>query len=234
MTENYYAVLGVDSDANLDQIKSAYRKKAKKLHPDRYGQNSEPFRAVQEAYDVLSDPERRRAYDDRLARDRHVQNASSAVRADPLWPGRRPVEPLIPTREEIYLREIFERPFQAFRSPLVEILDRIWSSFEGLTWPPSKGVKSLAVEISLTPDQALHGGRARIVISVQAECPACWGVGSTGFTACWRCSGTGTVTQEHPLIVTFPPGISDGDTASLPLDRLGIYDVDLTVHFRVS
>jgi hypothetical protein len=234
MTENYYTILGVDSNANPDQIKSAYRKKAKKLHPDRYGQNSEPFRAVQEAYDVLSDPERRRAYDDRLARDRHVQNASPAVRAEPLWPRRRPVEPLIPIQEDIYLRGIVDWPFQAFHSPLVEILDRIWSSFEGLAWPPFQGVKSLAVEISLTPNQALRGGRARIVISVQTECPACWGYGSTGFTACRRCSGTGTVTQEHPLIVTFPPGISDGDTASLPLDQLGIYDVDLTVHFRVS
>ena len=234
MTENYYTILGVDSNANPDQIKSAYRKKAKKLHPDHYGQNSEPFRAVQEAYDVLSDPERRRAYDARLARDRRVQNAPPAMRAESLRPRRRPAEPLIPTEEDIYLRGVVDRPFQAFRSPLVEILHHIWNSFEGLTWLPSQGVKSLAVEISLTPDQALRGGRARIVISVQTECPACWGVGSTGFFPCWRCSGTGTVTQEYPLIVTFPPGISDGDTATLPLDRLGIYDVDLAVHFRVS
>ena len=86
MTENYYTILGVDSNANPDQIKSAYRKKAKKLHPDRYGQNSGPFRAVQKAYDVLSDPERRRAYDARLACDRRVQNASPAMRAEPLRP----------------------------------------------------------------------------------------------------------------------------------------------------
>lgn len=64
--KDYYAQLGVPPDAAVDAIKSAYRKKASQFHPDR---NPDPlaaqkFRAAQEAYEVLCDAERRKAYDD--------------------------------------------------------------------------------------------------------------------------------------------------------------------------
>lgn len=64
--KDYYAQLGVPPDAAVDRIKSAYRKKASQFHPDR---NPDPnaaqkFRDAQEAYEVLADAERRKAYDD--------------------------------------------------------------------------------------------------------------------------------------------------------------------------
>lgn len=64
--KDYYGLLGVAPDAPPEHIKSAYRKKAAQFHPDR---NPEPdaaakFRAVQEAYEVLTDADRRKAYDE--------------------------------------------------------------------------------------------------------------------------------------------------------------------------
>ena len=64
--KDYYAQLGVPPDASLISIKSAYRRKASQFHPDR---NPDPaaaqtFRQAQEAYEVLADAERRKAYDD--------------------------------------------------------------------------------------------------------------------------------------------------------------------------
>jgi DnaJ-class molecular chaperone len=67
----HYADLGLKSDATLADIKRAFRQKASQFHPDR---NSDPdaparFRQVQEAYDVLSDTDKRQAYDDNRRRN---------------------------------------------------------------------------------------------------------------------------------------------------------------------
>ena len=67
----HYAALGLKSDAKLADIKKAFRQKASQFHPDR---NSDPdaparFREVQEAYDVLSDDDKRKAYDDNRRRN---------------------------------------------------------------------------------------------------------------------------------------------------------------------
>lgn len=67
---NHYAVLGIDSDASNAAIKNAYRKKASEFHPDRNAAPDAPvkFREIQEAYDLLSDPVKRRDYDDNRRR----------------------------------------------------------------------------------------------------------------------------------------------------------------------
>ncbi|HMS26423.1 MAG TPA: DnaJ domain-containing protein [Burkholderiaceae bacterium] len=70
MTDHYTA-LGLASSATLDEIKKAYRQKAAFYHPDRNdaADAAERFRAVQAAYDVLSDDDKRQAYDDNRRRN---------------------------------------------------------------------------------------------------------------------------------------------------------------------
>ncbi len=67
---DYYEILGINPGAEEKEIRGAYRKLAKQYHPDAgEGSSAEAFRSVQEAYDILSDPERRREYDKRLYSD---------------------------------------------------------------------------------------------------------------------------------------------------------------------
>jgi len=61
--ENYYAILEVEKTATKDQIKSSYRKLSKKFHPDKNPKGEEQFKKIAEAYSILGDPEKRKAYD---------------------------------------------------------------------------------------------------------------------------------------------------------------------------
>ncbi|MDB5777016.1 MAG: Chaperone protein DnaJ [Herbaspirillum sp.] len=68
--KDHYAALGIDSDASVAAIKSAYRKKASEYHPDRNQSADAParFREAQEAYELLSDPDKRKEYDENRQR----------------------------------------------------------------------------------------------------------------------------------------------------------------------
>ena len=102
MPRNYYRILGIDPDATQAQIKSAYRQKAKELHPDCSGGECEPFHDIQEAYETLSNPARRRRYDSGLARDNSPLRVSRTPRPEPLRPRPVPTEPLIPTARSVW------------------------------------------------------------------------------------------------------------------------------------
>ncbi len=94
MPKNYYIVLGVPPGATQTDIKAAYRRLAKELHPDHYGKNQAPFQVLQEAYAVLGDPERRRAYDDSLEKPARAQRPRYE---EPLGQHfEQYIEPLIP------------------------------------------------------------------------------------------------------------------------------------------
>jgi curved DNA-binding protein CbpA len=89
-TMNYYVVLGIAEDAESDTIRSAFRALARRYHPDAgAGSSTAEFRRALEAYETLSDPERRRLYDRKL-RDWRVR---AAIVAEPTG-SRRVPEPL--------------------------------------------------------------------------------------------------------------------------------------------
>ena len=64
MENDYYKTLGVDKGASEDEIKKAYRQAAQKYHPDKPGGNAEKFKEISEAYQTLSDPEKRKLYEE--------------------------------------------------------------------------------------------------------------------------------------------------------------------------
>jgi molecular chaperone DnaJ len=228
MAKNYYVILGVDADATPEQIKSAYRRLVQEFHPDHYGEDSGPFLAIQEAHAVLSDPARRRAYDQSLRSQSLPPTSRQAVTEV-----RRPrVEPLAP--DDALARVSLTRSFQTFFPSFDEIFDRLWSNFRDLTRPKSERIESLTVEIPITPLQAFRGGHVRILVPAQAKCPTCRGEGWVGLYECWRCAGEGEISGEFPVFINLPAGTPNNYAMQIPLDRFGIRNFYLTAIFKVG
>ena len=231
MAKNYYIVLGIRSDATIDEIKAAYRQQVKEYHPDYYGADSGPFQDIQEAYSVLTDPKRRQNYDVQIRKAR-AKRASGVTGPEPLIPERKKTaEPLI--RDE--LGDIsLTRSFQSYRPSFDEIFDRLWNNFSSLSHPKSETIQSLTVEVPIRSDQARQGGHVRIMVPAIAVCPTCRGQGGIGPYECWRCTGEGSISGEYPLSIAFPAGIEDGHVTDIPLSRFGIHNLYLKVLFRIT
>jgi molecular chaperone DnaJ len=225
MKRNYYLVLGVSSNASSEEIKSAFRRLAMELHPDRSGMESEPFRSVQEAYTILSDPDERRRYDQQIGGVKQQRPT-----AEPLVPGQsaaasgRGAEPF----REVSLFGSFEEYHPSFE----ELFERLWRNFAPASPPKSERAESLKVEIPLSRSQAQRGGSVRILVPVVARCSACGGHGHVGGWECWRCGGQGSLQTASPLTVEFPASNLDS-LVCVPLTSLGVENFYLMVHFRV-
>jgi len=105
MAKNYYLILGIAEDASREDIRTAFHRRAMELHPDRSGMERGPFQEVQEAYSVLSDPERRRRYDQERPRPA-AKRPRWWPKPEPLVPERQPAEPFCPVEPVWGFREV--------------------------------------------------------------------------------------------------------------------------------
>jgi DnaJ-class molecular chaperone len=225
MAKSYYAILGISSNATTSEVRSAYRRLAKNFHPDHYTGGSETFREIQEAYSVLGNPYRRSQYEDRIRKPSLRIPVKQTSHPEP--------EPLIPEERGVDIGNI--SPVQSFRQftpSFDEIFEWLWSNFANLDQPKSGRVQNLTMEVLLTPEQARRGGNTRVMVPAYAACPTCRGYGNVGIYVCSRCAGEGAITGEMPVVISFPPGLSEDHAVMVPLDRFGIRNLHLTVLFR--
>jgi len=235
MAKNYYTILGVSPTATVEEIRSAYRQRAKKYHPDHFGKDSSPFLGVQEAYDVLGDPSTRSSYD-RSLRGAGIKIGSGQASNPIIIRSRNAtVEPLRPTSRPMDFGRIFSHPsFRGYRPAFHEIFEAWSNSTERPPETKSERFRTLTMEIRLTRDQASRGGQVQIRIPHQHLCSTCNGSGNVGPFQCWNCSGSGFALNEFSLKVQYPPGIPDFYRIAMPLDRYGIRDLYPVLLFRIS
>jgi molecular chaperone DnaJ len=232
MRKNYYLILRLAPEATMEQIRSAYRRRALELHPDLTGIESDQFLELQEAYDVLSDPARRAIYD-REVEEIPIRRIGAARPTETVIARRRQAEPLTPARPAAGFEEMsLFRSFETFSPSIDEIFERLWSNFDLLTRPKAERLESLNVDVPLSARQAFAGGEVRIMVPARLVCPACGGLGSVGPYECSRCEGHGALTGEYPVTVGYPAGLWQDYVVRLPLDRFGIQNFYLAVRFR--
>jgi DnaJ-class molecular chaperone len=234
MPKNYYLILGVTSNASLEDIKAAFRRRARELHPDVSGLHSDPFLELQEAYAVLTDPERRRRYDQQRLGGARQRRGWERL-AEPMVQPTAAAEPFRPMASARGFREVsLADTFETYLPSFDELFERWWSNFSPVERPKAERLESLTVEVVISPEEAVRGGRVRVWVPTRLPCPACGGSGAVGGYGCWHCEGHGALTDDWPVEVDYPAGLRDGYTVRLPLHSLGVQNFYLTLLFRVA
>ncbi len=218
--KDYYAILGVSKDASPEEIKRAYRELAKKYHPDKNRgdpEAEERFKEINEAYAVLSDPEKRAEYD----RRGYVEGAEAYRNVYP---------------EDLF--DLFEELFG------VRIGGRGRPRGENLTLEVEVDLATLAkggrVPLSYRrrvpcPSCGGAGGKAKPCPTCQGTgrvqshyqtffgtfvqesvCPHCKGTGRILTERCPTCGGRGWVEKEETLTIEIPPGIGEDQLIRVP------------------
>jgi curved DNA-binding protein len=203
--QDYYEILGVPRTATADDIKQAYRKLARKYHPDvNPGDNmaEEKFKEIGEAYAVLSDPEKRQRYD-QLGEN---WKAGADFTPPPGWEGGRVDFDL----GDLFgagggmggFSDFFETLFGARRGPRA-----------GVGFAMRGQDVEAAIELSL--EEAHHGATRTITLHATVVCPTCNGSGARDNQPCATCRGMGVVRRPKTLEVTIPAGVRHGSIIRL-------------------
>ena len=204
---DYYEVLGVPRTATEENIRQEYRKLARKYHPDVNKSDKtaeEKFKEINEAYQVLSDPEKRKKYDALGSNWR----AGSDFRPPPEW------------GERAEGRTGFHDFGDAFGGAGANGFSDFFESLFG-----RRGARAganfrirgdnLEAEIQLNLEEAHHGVTRRITLASNEACPTCGGTGTKDGKTCPTCRGSGVVERPKPLEVTIPAGVRDGSIIRL-------------------
>lgn len=184
---DYYDVLGVSKDASADEIKKAYRKLAVKYHPDRNPDDKaaeEKFKEAAEAYDVLSDADKRAKYD----RFGHSMGPEGFGGGGYSYSGGMSMEDIFANFGDIF-GDMFGGGGRGH-----------WSGFEGATGgSPRKRVNKgtdLRITVKVTLKDIMNGVDKKLKIPRLVACEHCKGTGAkdgTAFKTCPRCHGSGYV-----------------------------------------
>src|SRR5678815_290027 len=239
-TKDYYEVLGIKRGASEDQIKQAYRKLARKFHPDLNpgGKSAEEqFKGLQEAYDVLSDSENRMLYDQYGDNWRAVK--SGAGPPPPGWEGaQRSTRGAGPGAGGF---DFGDFDFSDFRSAGgaggFDIFEEMFGgSGRGRGRRSGRG-HDVEAELELSIEEAHRGVRRTIQMEVAETCPTCGGSGLKDGKPCETCGGAGQVLKPKRIEVNIPTGVRDGSTVRLAgqggTGSNGSEPGDLYLHIRV-
>ena len=197
---DYYETLGLSRTSTKDEIKAAYRKAARKYHPDLQPKNEkaaaeEKFKKINEAYEVLSDTEKREKY------DRLGENWRSGQERQPSPETNGQDNYTWGADNSSSFSDFFESLFGGARAG---------ASKAGFGQQRSTRGQNLESEIELSLEEAYFGGKKTFQFSLKSICPSCGGTGAINQKTCPSCAGTGYKTTGKTLDVKIPAGLRDG------------------------
>jgi molecular chaperone DnaJ len=214
--KDYYQVLGVSRDADDKAIKAAYRKLARKYHPDVATSDAnaeERFKEVNEAYEVLRDKDKRAKYD-RFGRDweryQQAEHAGAGAYATDFesWFGGQGGGPEFRYEYRTsgggsgfsdFFETLFGDSFSRSRT----------TTRERTRARPQRG-QDYEYPVTVSLRDAYHGTSRRFDVQIQERCATCNGTGMNGSGLCPVCGGAGSLPRQKTIEVKIPAGVRDG------------------------
>lgn len=227
--KDFYKTLGVAKTASDEEIKKAHRKLARKYHPDLNPGNKkaeEQFKQVQEAYDILSDADKRAKFDQygemwaQMPTGAPGQSGGRTSARNQNGFGGSPYVDMDASGEGVNFEDFLERMFGG-------------GGRRGAAGQPDFGTTSrsaappedIEFALDVTLEEAFRGGTKRFNVTVEDVCPECEGYGQkrnskgqidlNNVSACPRCRGAGRIESARSGQVNVPPGAWDGMRSKL-------------------
>jgi molecular chaperone DnaJ len=203
--KDYYGLLGVNRTATDKEIKAAYRRLARQYHPDvNPGKKSaeEKFKQINEAFEILSDPEKRKKYDQYGDKWQYADQFAEASRQGGVnWNfNQQPGGGQSYRFEEGDLGSIFG-----------DIFGRMGGGgFQQRTSRRVRKGEDIEYPIEITLEEAYSGTLRNISLQMEEPCAACRGTGRIQNLACSVCRGAGVVPNIKRLEVKIPAGVNNG------------------------
>ncbi len=222
---DYYEVLGVPRAASDEDVRREYRKLARKYHPDvNPGDKTaeDKFKEINEAYQVLSDPEKRKRY------DQFGENWKAGSDFTPPPGGNG-------AGAQFDFGDLFGGE-RAGGGGFSDFFEGVFGRRGGGRFR-DRG-RDVEGEIALTLEEAHRGGTRGITLQVTEPCPDCGGTGVKDGKTCPTCRGTGTIRRPKSLDVTIPAGVRPGSVIRLAGQgepgRNGAPPGDLLLHILIQ
>ena len=220
--KDYYAILGVPKNAAAKDIKSAYRKLARKWHPDANPDNAkeaeEKFKDISEAYEVLSDTDKRSKYDVLGSDWQQAARNSQQQRPRGPQPGGANFGGAgfgsAPGGAQFNEGSGFSDFFDAFFQNIGKRPQQN-GPFAGAGARRAQPGEDLETTLDLTLAESYSGGTKNVALQIDDTCPKCGGSGTLNNRVCPECGGRGKVLQTKKFDVSIPKGVREGQRIRL-------------------
>lgn len=213
--KNYYEILEVSTNADTTEIKSAYRKLARKYHPDvnKSPEAIEMFKEITAVYETLCNDEERKKYDILNGIFKEEKNKEYSEKEEVKETIKQEAPKQTVKNETKQTEEKPKKKPQKQNSIFKTI--KYWSAKfkktqkEKNNKKPQKGA-NISTEVVITPDEVMTGSKRIINIRTTKTCPQCFGHRFANGDKCTKCNGKGVVTETKKITLTIQKGIKDG------------------------
>ena len=212
-SKNYYEILEVSVNATTAEIKTAYRKLARKYHPDinKSPEAIERFKEISTAYETLSNPIEREKYNILKGIFEPTQTKTSSEQAQAEYKNAtKNTNTTHPQdKQDEKKQKLKKRGFD-----LIKFLKYLNAKFKKQkkikeNKKPQKG-QNITTDITISPEEVITGSKRIINVLTTQTCPKCHGHKFINGGKCSECNGSGDISKRKKITVTIPKGIKDG------------------------